>query len=154
MRKIRKDLGLHDSFAVVKDPYFKYTISEPTNSEKRYSRDGSSSKIIYPIDKPIVSVSLADKAKQARKEKDKYKKYQEFLYWQKRACEARKFANILIIYNIITQIGPLMNPASETEYYLYSVLMFNTLCMSLLSFNTYSNPARLQNNTFIILLDM
>ena len=76
------------------------------------------------------------------------------MFWQKRACEARKWANILIIYNALTQVKPILYPASELEYYVNSFFMVNTVIMSLLSFNTYSNPARLQKYMFIILLDL
>jgi hypothetical protein len=100
------------------------------------------------------SNSTGAQAKQAHKEKVKYTKYQEFLYWQKRACEARKWANILLVYHTFIQLSPILNPSSETEYYVNSGFMANSVLMSLLSFNTYSNPARLQKYIFIILLDM
>ena len=43
----------------------------------------------------------------------KYSKYQEYLFWQKRASEARKWANILIIYTGCIQIGPILDPSTS-----------------------------------------
>jgi hypothetical protein len=43
---------------------------------------------------------------------------------------------------------------SEIKYYVNSFFMANTVLVSLLSFNTYSNPRRLQKYIYIVLLDL